>query len=178
MALPENLTEPVIKTIPENKLLFDDGLSVSENNRSVWACSINNVLRKAGGNIGEHRFMGISVNINGEEILLAQGIWNLEQAINIKDGIEGNKPRIEDYFEYESEKGDKWISFESDVSVVKYLIQNNVFNKVKDFCGNETYRVAQSFIFGIHDEFPVNMDVSPVKNRNTDSIYLVIRIHK
>jgi len=167
-----------IKRIPETQIRFNNGLIISENNRSVWSFSINNALRNAEGEVGDHRFMEISVDVNGVEVLLAQGIWNLEQANEVKNGIEDNTPRIKDYFDCETEKGDNLMHFRSDATVLEFLINNKVFVRGEDYLGNRTYKVVPSFVFANNEKFPNNMDVYPYKINNTDKVSLMIRIHK
>jgi len=114
--------------ISETKISNSDELVVSENNRSIWGLVINNVLRKAGGEIGEYRFRGISLEINGKDLLLAQGIWNEKEAEEVKTGVKDNKPRNEDYSELGNvENGGKRITFTSKTEVIDYLVANGLF---------------------------------------------------
>lgn len=159
MTKPELGPAPKTRMIPEPEILNDDKLVILPDRRSMWSCAINNALEKAGGEIGKYRFMGVSLVINGRDILLAQGIWNEVEANKVKDGIKDNKPKTDDYSEYELKTGVNRITFTSNTEVINHLIENKTFVKGKNSNDKGPYKLTYYPIFGQIKELPINLDI-------------------
>lgn len=158
MITPEQESALQIGVAPELKGV-SDMFVVSEINRSMWSSAINNALEKAGGKIGEYRFMGVSLLINGKDILIAQGIWNKDEATKVKDGIKDNKPKTDDYSEYELKTGVNRITFTSNTEVINHLIENKAFVKGKNPNDKGPYKLTYYPILGQIKELPINLDI-------------------
>lgn len=122
-------------------------LSFYENNNCIWGQVINRTLKQAEGTIGECRYMGISTEVNGNIIQIAQGIWNKDETIKIKNRVVDNNPNISDYFE--NNMGDISIfSFNCDKNVFEYLVSKNVFIQNKNKLGKSVYYLPYPLLFG------------------------------
>ncbi|MFH1970814.1 MAG: hypothetical protein ABIJ05_00300 [Patescibacteria group bacterium] len=174
MPIQERIVPLKNSITPELKASSDGGLTTSENNRSVWGFAINSVLKNAKGKIGEFRFRDVSLDINGKDILIAQGIWTKEEAEGVKGRVVNNKPDIKDYFNNGEE--DESFIFTSNTKVIKYLIKKQLFQKGTNSNGEEKYRLIHFPILGHNDKYPINIDIYPSKSYKKDCILVKMHI--
>jgi hypothetical protein len=173
MAKIENGQALQTGVVPEPKGATDM-LVVSEINRSMWSTVINDALKKADGKIGKYRFMGVSLLINGKDILVAQGIWDEKEAQAVKDGIKDNKPSTDDYSEYSPKEGVKRITFYSNTEVINYLIENKTFVKGENSNDTGPYKLTYYPILGKIEELPINLDIYLLKESHKAGLTLFV----
>lgn len=155
-------------------------LTICENNSPIWGYIINHTLEKAEeGKIEEYRYRSILLKKDGKELILAQGIWNLEEALEIKDRIKDNKLETSDYWDYEDKDKDKrLILFRCDTEVFNYLVEKKVFVK-KDKTTNDgkDFRLYYPNLLGEKNKTLLEIDIHPMKQADKkDCILLLIDI--
>ena len=163
------------RTTIQEGLINNDELKISENNSPIWGRVINEKLKSAEGKIGEYRYMSISVEKNGRDLYLAQGIWNLTEASEIKKRFKNNKPDISDYFG-NGDENNEWISFTCNKKVFKYLNNNGVFVKDKNSKDGEKYKIFYPQLLGLEDKDSLEINVYPYKSSKEDYALLFMNI--
>lgn len=168
-SLPKNTI-----TIQE-ELINSAELKISENNSPIWGRVINEKLSNAGDEIEKYRYMSISTEKNGRDIYLAQGIWNLSEALEIKNRFKNNKPDIFDYFSNENEFNEL-ITFNTESKVVEYLVNNGVFVKDKTTKNVEKYKIFYPQLLGSENKESLEINIYPYKSSKKDHVLLFMNI--
>lgn len=138
---------PIIKEPLDKFVVNNNEFTILENSHAIWGLVINNSLSKAENPINEYRYMSILQTINGNNIQLAQGIWNLEEAKVIASRIQNNKPAIFDYsdFIYNNEKNN--FRTRCNKEIVQYLSDKNIFVK-NDPIDTKRYQIYYPKLMG------------------------------
>ena len=121
---------PEIDKNPTDLELAEASFSIRPDDGSPWGRLINGALRKAGRT---ERFRKIST----ESLVIAEGIWTMENAIRITNGIRVQKPGLggdffrapKEDFEHCGNEDDSHESFWVEPEVIKILIDSGVFKK-------------------------------------------------
>ena len=152
-------------------------LTICENNSPIWGYIINHTLEKAEGKIEEYRYRSILLKKDGKELVLAQGIWNLEEALEIKDRIKDNKLETSDYWDYE-DKDRRLILFSCDTKVFNYLVEKKVFvEEDKTANGKKDFRLYYPNLLGEKNKTLLEIDIHSMKQADKkDYMFLLIDI--
>jgi len=173
------------KESPDHKPIFNIeesadciDLTICENNSPIWGYIINQTLEKAEeGKIEEYRYRSILLKKDGKELVLAQGIWNLEEALEIKDRIKDNKLETSDYWDYE-DKDRRLILFSCDTKVFNYLVEKKVFvEEDKTANGKKDFRLYYPNLLGEKNKTLLEIDIHSMKQADKkDYMFLLIDI--